>query len=106
MGTTCQLKRVYTEVYNSHELIKVIPKDKYQSFFRNTYVFQESGLTSQVSGIYGLLNEFSAYYNGTKADWDILTNKEKIIQKFPSFKEGMEELTVTTWVENPEKLTT
>lgn len=88
---------ISTDIYNSHELIKVIPKEKYQSFFRNTYIFEESETSSQVNGIFGLLNEFSAYYNGSKADWDILTNKEKIIQKFRSYKEGIQELTVTTW---------
>lgn len=85
------------EVYNSHELIKVMPKEKYQSFFRNTYIFESSNLSSQVSGIYGLLDEFSAYYHGAKADWDIFTDKEKIIQKFPSYKGGMNQLAVTTW---------
>ena len=88
---------VSSEVYNSHELIKMVPKEKYQSFFRNTYVFESSGTSSQVSGIYGLLNEFSAYYNGVKVNWDILTNKEKIIQKFPLYNGGMKDLTVTTW---------
>ena len=86
-----------TETYNSYELIKIIPKVKYQSFFRNTYVFELSSIGSQASGIYGLLDEFSAYYNGTKADWDIVTNKEKINQKFLSYKEGIKNLPVGQW---------
>jgi hypothetical protein len=74
-----------SEVYNSHELINVIPKEKYQSFFRNDYVFEKSEVSSQVSGIFGLLDEFSAYYNGAKVDWDIVNNRERITQGFPSY---------------------
>ncbi|MES2587626.1 MAG: hypothetical protein V4622_01525 [Bacteroidota bacterium] len=56
-----------TEVYNSHKLDKVIPDSLQKKIQRyNTYVGKrEYNLASQTDGIYGLLDEFSAYYQGS-----------------------------------------
>jgi len=56
----------HTEVYNSNELKKDIPKEL-QSFRYKPYITPKSNLSSQVQGIYGLMDEFHSYYLGTRA---------------------------------------
>jgi|GEM_PF-6235181 len=82
---TCEPK----PVFNSHELIKSIPPSTYKTFFRHDYVFVERNLSSQVSGIYGLLNEFCAYYHGDLIDWQIAQNKELISSKYPAYRAAL-----------------
>ena len=53
------------ELYNSHELKNDIPKSL-RTFRYDPYIApRDRYLSSQVSGIYGILNEFNAYYQGT-----------------------------------------
>lgn len=57
--------------YQTSEFISIVPKEAPTKIFRfNTYVAASSSVSANVWGIYGLLDEFSAYYNGTKASWD------------------------------------
>ena len=57
--------------YQTSEFISIVPKDAPTKIFRyNTYVDASSSVSANEWGIYGLLDEFSAYYNGTKASWD------------------------------------
>jgi hypothetical protein len=58
--------------FPSRLLNKMVPKDQQERIFRyDTYVGGEPGNSSTLEGIYGFLNEFSAYYHGTKADMDM-----------------------------------
>lgn len=63
-----QIDMENTEVYNSNELNQWVPKQRQDSIFRYAgYVGEKTGLTSQVLGYYGLMDEFTAYYQGAKA---------------------------------------
>lgn len=54
-------------VFNSAEIKKIAPADASKKIFRyNTYVSDSSKVSANVSGIYGLLDEFSAYNNGVR----------------------------------------
>jgi len=57
-----------TETCRTSEFSLIVPKDLPQQIFRwGTYVSKGSTASSNISGIYGLMDEFSAYMNGTKA---------------------------------------
>ncbi|MCB9234668.1 MAG: hypothetical protein H6581_23655 [Bacteroidia bacterium] len=58
-----------TPVYNSRELVQVLPDSMNDAIMRfDPYIDGDiPNLSSQVSGIYGLLEEMNAYYHGTKA---------------------------------------
>lgn len=57
-----------SKVFNSNELNTFVAKDAQDKIFRyDTYVGDASNTSSQVNGIYGMIDEFSAYYHGTKA---------------------------------------
>lgn len=57
-----------TTVCKSEEFSPLIPREIASKIFRyNTYVSKGSSVTSNQSGIYGIMDEFSAYMNGTRA---------------------------------------
>ncbi|MEL6560454.1 MAG: hypothetical protein AAFQ94_19850 [Bacteroidota bacterium] len=59
-----------TETFSSKKLAEVIP-DALKTFRFKTYIKSKNPiLSTQQSGIYGLLNEFSAYYHGTRASYN------------------------------------
>lgn len=66
----------HTEVFNSNELKKEIPKEL-QSFRYKPYITPKSNLSSQAQGIYGLMDEFHSYYLGTKAGMETFTYFEE-----------------------------
>ncbi|GEM_PF-1209049 len=53
------------ELFNAHELKNDIPKSLRTFRFDPYIVPRDRYLSSQVSGIYGIINEFNAYYQGT-----------------------------------------
>lgn len=56
-----------TETCRSSEFNSMVNKDVSSQIFRwNTYVSKDATASSNVSGIYGLMDEFSAYMNGTR----------------------------------------
>ncbi|HET6992848.1 MAG TPA: hypothetical protein VFJ43_16050, partial [Bacteroidia bacterium] len=58
-----------TSAYKSCEFKSIVPADAPAKIFRyGTYVGDSSIVSANVSGIYGLMDEFSAYENGTRAD--------------------------------------
>jgi hypothetical protein len=58
-----------TATYNSNEFKKIVPADASKRIFRfNTYVGDSAVVSANKSGIYGMMDEFSAYANGTRAD--------------------------------------
>jgi hypothetical protein len=60
----------HTEVFNSNELKKDIPKDL-RTFRYSPYISPKSNLGSQKQGIYGLLDEFNAYYQGNLMSYNL-----------------------------------
>jgi hypothetical protein len=58
-----------TPVFNTKEIAAIIPEPL--RTFRFTYVNAEKPRTSQILGIYGLLDELNAYYHGTKTVIDL-----------------------------------
>jgi len=58
--------------FPSAVLNKMVPKEQQEKIFRyDTYVGGEPDNSSTLEGVYGFLNEFSAYYHGTKVDWEM-----------------------------------
>jgi hypothetical protein len=56
-----------TETFHSADFKLIVPNDLKKAIFRyETYVSESSKVGANVSGIYGLLDEFSAYMNGTR----------------------------------------
>jgi hypothetical protein len=61
----------HTEVFTSNKLKAEIPK-ALRTFRFNPYITpRDNNLGSQVQGIYGLLDEWNAYYHGTKTAYDL-----------------------------------
>jgi hypothetical protein len=61
----------HTDVFVSSEINSVYPKNLITSRYQ-TYIYpSEPIMSSQQSGIYGLLDEWNAYYNGTKTSVDL-----------------------------------
>ncbi len=73
LGNGIELLVPKTEVVNSNKLNGFVDKIKRKKCDRySTYVGTKTPfLSSQVDGVYGLLNEFSAYYHGLKAEIEI-----------------------------------
>lgn len=58
----------HTPTFNSSEFKKIVPQDASTRIFRyNDYVGDSSIVSANLFGIYGLMDEFSAYENGTRA---------------------------------------
>lgn len=74
-----------TTTFNSDLFISIVPKEAPKKIFRyKTYVARGTETSANVSGIYGLMDEFSAYKNSTRASVEAantvikLNDKEKI----------------------------
>lgn len=64
-GNGILLPVTMTKVYNSREMIPYIPENLRDTFRFDTYIdTSEANLTSVKNGIYGLMNEFTAYSCG------------------------------------------
>ncbi len=63
------------KVFNSHKLNSIVPNKLEEEIFRyDTYVGSREDLNlldSKVNGIFGLLEEFAAYYQGSKASLEL-----------------------------------
>jgi len=66
-----EISLLHEDVYNAVELNKFVPKKLKNKIFRyGTYIGDPKKvfwMSSQVNGVYGMLDEFDAYYHGTKA---------------------------------------
>ncbi|MCE7996653.1 MAG: hypothetical protein HEP71_32105 [Roseivirga sp.] len=61
----------HTEVFTSNKLKQKIPK-ALRTFRFNPYITpKDNNLGSQIQGIYGLMDEWNAYYHGTKTAYDL-----------------------------------
>jgi len=60
-------------VYNSRELNRFVPDSLKQAIFRyDTYIgSRQTLISSQINGIYGIMDEFCAYYHDTRASLDL-----------------------------------
>ena len=66
-----------TEICKSEEFSRYVPKELVSQIFRySTYVSKGSVVSANLSGIYGIMDEFSAYMNGTRAS--LLATKKLI----------------------------
>jgi len=60
----------HTKLYRSCEFIAIAPKDAPSRIFRyGLYVGPDSHVSANSWGIYGMMDEFSAYYNGSRSAW-------------------------------------
>ena len=60
----------HTKLYASSEFIAIVPKDAPTKIFRyGLYVGPSSTVSANSWGIYGMMDEFSAYYNGSRSAW-------------------------------------
>ena len=60
----------HTKLYPSSEFIAIAPKDAPTKIFRyGLYVGPDSHVSANSWGIYGMMDEFSAYYNGSRSAW-------------------------------------
>lgn len=61
----------HTDVFTSNKLKSEIPK-ALRTFRFNPYITpRDNNLGSQIQGIYGLMDEWNAYYHGTKTAYDL-----------------------------------
>ena len=63
----------HTKVFNSNEMIKDIPKEL-QTFRFDPYLTpRDNDLGSQAQGFYGLMDEWNAYYHGTRTAFELFS---------------------------------
>lgn len=60
----------HTDIFNSNVLKKDIPKEL-RTFRYSPYIAPKSNLGSQKQGVYGLLDEFNAYYQGILMSYNL-----------------------------------
>lgn len=66
------IQTIRQRVFNSSELNLIVPEEVQSKIFRyKTYIGDSSRVGSQLNGFYGILEEFGAYYHGTKADLEL-----------------------------------
>ncbi|MEX0596415.1 MAG: hypothetical protein WD512_07925, partial [Candidatus Paceibacterota bacterium] len=63
------IKVKHTSTFKSRKIVKIIP-DSCKTFRFDLYIDTKSNHVTQHYGIYGLLDEFLAYYKGVKAKYD------------------------------------
>lgn len=73
----------HTEAYNSNELKKDIPK-ALRTFRYDPYITPKRNIGSQKQGIYGLLDEFNAYYRGTLISYNLFPAYQETARDNPS----------------------
>jgi hypothetical protein len=65
--------------FPSSKLNSVVPKEQQEKIFRySTYVSGASYNSASTEGVYGFLDEFSAYYHGTRAGFEMFPYYETI----------------------------
>jgi len=58
-------------LYDSYEITKILPPKKFSGLRYDTYITGSKYNTSRQYGIYGLLDEYHAYYHGTKISYNM-----------------------------------
>ncbi len=68
-----------TQTFHSELFISIVPKEAPKKIFRyDLYVSKGTFPSANVCGIYGLMNEFSAYKNGTRASTEAANTAAKL----------------------------
>jgi hypothetical protein len=66
--TTADQRTLINHFFKSEQIASLLPSDVNEKVFRfNTYIGLNSGVTSNVKGIWGLMDEYTAYQNGCRA---------------------------------------
>ncbi len=69
-GTLLNLEFNPEDIFRSEELNKIVPEEN-RSFRWFLYLSEDSTQSANVDGIYGLLDEFEAYYYGDRSVYDV-----------------------------------
>jgi len=84
--------------YKSTELNKVILREWQKEIFRySTYVGDGSGVSSQEDGIYGMVEEFNAYYQGTKAGYELRPYYQSFCQETDCWQDYLANISSTVY---------
>jgi hypothetical protein len=70
-----------TDVFPSSEIAGVIPAKLRTSCYTDYIIKSSANLSTQSDGVYGLLDEFNAYYHGTLASCDLFEYYKKEVFK-------------------------
>ncbi|MGC4023476.1 MAG: hypothetical protein QM734_16760 [Cyclobacteriaceae bacterium] len=75
----CKIGSRKEDFFPSSVLNNVVPKEQQEKIFRyKTYVSGESKNSASLEGVYGFVDEFAAYYHGTRAALELLPYYETI----------------------------
>ncbi len=92
-----KISLLHADVFNARELNKFVPKDYQKIIFRyGTYVGDPKKgfwVSSQYNGVYGMVDEFAAYYHGTKARLELYDYYKKRSNEFKKEQEWINYLT-------------
>ena len=69
LSCTNKIQAKHTSTFKSRKIIEIIP-DSCKTLRFDYYIDIKSNHITQVDGIYGLLDEFNAYYKGVQAKYD------------------------------------
>ncbi len=73
----------HTKVFNSNKIAPHIP-ESLKTFRYDPYIYPISeDLGSQVQGIYGLMDEWNAYYHGTKTAYNLFDHYQELAKNEP-----------------------
>lgn len=79
ISTKCKIGCKKGSFFKSSVLNDVVPLEQQQKIFRyKTYVSGESDNSSTLQGVYGFVDEFAAYYHGSKIDLELLPYYETL----------------------------
>ncbi len=82
-----RIERKRNETFNSEEIANMIPEEIRNKIFRyKTYLGKGEDNTSHTWGIYGLIDEFSAYYQDLLVDYQLLQSKDQLMKAYPDLK--------------------
>lgn len=73
----------HTPVFPTREIHPIVP-EQFQTMRYETYIYPSSEIGSQVHGIYGLLDEWYAYYHGTRTVIDLFEYYAAAAQNQPN----------------------
>lgn len=75
----CKIAAKQESFFPSSRLNSMVPEEQQKKIFRySTYVSGRSENSSSLQGVYGFIDEFSAYYHGTKAELALLQYYESV----------------------------
>lgn len=73
-----------TQTFKTAEAASGIP-ERYRTFRYDRYVSDSATVTANTNGVYGLLNEFSAYYWGMHASWSLYPYLQQNVSTYDGY---------------------